>query len=324
MSKVVVRPAKLSELSWLLEVKETGQPLTDVSPIWVRKDVVKSGMVVPGPECHLYCEFGIVLSGRGLYQVEKEKAEDRPGDVFLGEPGVPHWGRILKYPRKSIVVYFLPSVLIEMGPESEGAKILHRFTGSRSLKQRLLRPPPGLRRELIAGFEEIAEEFKTRRFGREIRLRTLLMELLVKLLRWEEKEGNPPSTESEADWKRINKVLQYLREHYTEPLYAEKLALATGMSKTHLKVLFHSMLGMSWVKYLQAYRIHRAAALLSEPGFNVTETAFAVGFESLSHFNSVFHAFMGVSPREYGKRGMKAGKVRVSKSSARDSQHKKA
>jgi len=279
-----------------------------VAPIWVvRKHVITPGNTDPVPECHLYCEFGIVLSGKGLFQVEKETAEDKPGDVFLGEPGVPHWGKVLKYPRKGIVVYFLPSVLIEMGPESEGAKILHRFTSSRSLKERLLRPPPRLRKELVVGFEEIADEFETQRFGREIRIRTLLMELLVKLLRWEEKEGRPlVSIESEADWKRINKVLQYLREHYTEPLYAEKLALATGMSKTHLKVLFHSALGMSWVKYLQSYRIHRAAALLSEPGFNVTETAFAVGFESLSHFNSVFHAFMGVSPRDYGKRGAKS------------------
>src|SRR5437867_3302872 len=90
MSKVVVRPAKLSELSWLLEVKETGQPLTDVSPIWVRSSVVTTGnQQHPGPECHLYCEFGIVLSGKGLFQVQKEKTEDKPGAVFLGEPGVP-------------------------------------------------------------------------------------------------------------------------------------------------------------------------------------------------------------------------------------------
>jgi AraC-like DNA-binding protein len=56
-------------------------------------------------------------------------------------------------------------------------------------------------------------------------------------------------------------------------------------------------------KYLQGYRIHRAAALLGGSDCNVTETALAVGFESLSHFDATFQAFMGVSPRVYARHG---------------------
>ena len=63
---------------------------------------------------------------------------------------------------------------------------------------------------------------------------------------------------------------------------------------------------MPWSRYLQGYRIHRAAALLSQPGHNILETAMAVGFESLSHFNTIFRSVMGVSPRVYAKRA--AGK----------------
>ena len=51
--------------------------------------------------------------------------------------------------------------------------------------------------------------------------------------------------------------------------------------------------------YLQGYRIHRAAALLSEGRLNVTEAALEVGFDSLSHFNETFHSFMGVSPKSF-------------------------
>jgi AraC-like DNA-binding protein len=54
------------------------------------------------------------------------------------------------------------------------------------------------------------------------------------------------------------------------------------------------------VKYLQGYRIHRAAALMNEGKHNVTEAAMTVGFDSLSHFNVTFRAFMGVSPTHYG------------------------
>ena len=35
------------------------------------------------------------------------------------------------------------------------------------------------------------------------------------------------------------------------------------------------------------------------PDARVTEVAFNVGFETLSHFNTSFHALMGMSPTRY-------------------------
>jgi AraC-like DNA-binding protein len=69
--------------------------------------------------------------------------------------------------------------------------------------------------------------------------------------------------------------------------------------RTLTKILFRYALNLPWVKYLQGYRIHRAAALLSEGRLNVTEAALEVGFDSLSHFNETFHLFMGVSPKGF-------------------------
>jgi len=76
-------------------------------------------------------------------------------------------------------------------------------------------------------------------------------------------------------------------------------ARATGLSESRIKILFRYALNLSWVKYLQGYRIHRAAALLCEGRLNVTEAALEVGFDSLSHFNETFHSFMGVSPKSF-------------------------
>src|SRR2546423_13804153 len=106
MSKIVIRRTKLSELSWLLNVKESREHLTEISPILVRKSIVHSGQPFLTPEYHLHCEFGMNLNGKRLFMVEKEQAEAEPGDIFLGEPGVPHWGTIEKYPAEGIVVYF--------------------------------------------------------------------------------------------------------------------------------------------------------------------------------------------------------------------------
>ncbi len=303
MKDVAAHRTKLPELAWLLEVTESRQPLSETSPIWIRHGEILAGPPTPHPERHPYCEFGIVLAGVGISMVENEEAERRPGDLFLAGPGVPHWGRITKYPLRFITIFFLPSVVVEMGPQRDGPRILSRFTAKQSLEERLVRPPGPLRRRLTELLGEAVTEFKQKRFGREIRLRSLLLEAMVLLLRWEEAEGRNIGTEClEVDWRPVSRTLQYLRENYPEPIYAKNVARAAGMSESRLKVLFQNALGMSWVKYLQGYRIHRAAALLSEAGHNVTEAALEVGFESLSHFNATFRSFMGVSPSHYTHR----------------------
>ena len=288
-----------ADLTWLFDVTESRQPLSETSPIWARESLVHEGPPIRHPERHPYCEINILLQGKGPLLVEKEQLCRTPGTLALLGPGVPHWGRIQTYPLHSIMVYFLPSLLIELGPAS-GARILRRFTARQSLADRIIRPPRKMFEHLAGLFREILSEFEGERFGREIRMRTLLMEILVSLVRWEQRQGRVLALdELQADWRPILRTLQFLREHYAEPIYASDVARAAGVSESRLKVFFHEALGLSWVKFLQGYRIHRAAARLHESGHNVTEAALAVGFESLSHFNATFRSFMGASPKDY-------------------------
>jgi AraC family L-rhamnose operon transcriptional activator RhaR len=300
--QVKTRPTKVPELSWLSNVQESGLPLPSASPIWVRHGVVTAGPTIPHPERHPYCEFGILLEGSGIEFVGREEAERHPGDLFLAGPGVPHWFRVLRYPIRFATVYFTPSMLIELGPERDGTTVLRRFTSKQPLADRLVRLPASVRGNICHGFESIVAEFDEKRFGREMRLRILLMQMLVDLLRWEKAQGRDVGAHDLAgNWRHVEDALRYLRENFAEPIYAHQVAVAAKVSETRLKVLFREALGMTWGKYLQGYRIHRAAALLGESTWNVTETALAVGFESLSHFDATFHSFMGVSPREYAR-----------------------
>jgi AraC-like DNA-binding protein len=287
----------------LLDVTESRQPLNESSPIWVRGATVTDAASHPPPERHPYCEMNFVLEGAaGHCMIEREKVPRGPGELLLLGPGIPHSGINNKFPIRFITVYFLPWVLIEMGPENDGVRMLRRFTSQQPAAQRVVRMPPELSADFRRRFEEILEEFLQQGFGREARLRTILVEMLVHLVRWEQSLGrNIGGTELEIDWQPILKTLKYLRENYAEPIYAQNMARAVGLSESRLKYVFQKALGISWVKYLQGYRIHRAAALLNEGNHNVTEAAMAVGFDSLSHFNVTFRSFTGASPKNYWK-----------------------
>jgi len=240
------------------------------------------------------------LDGGGRIFVENEQAVSQAGDVMLLGPGIPHWGSIQQYPLRFVTVYFLPWVPIEMGPESDGIRVLRRFTARQSLTERLIRPPRNLLMQLTALFQKLVTEYEGQQLGREICVRSRLMDLIFTILRWEQAQGrNIGGEELEEDWRPLMKTLQYLRAHYSDPIYAREVARAAGLSESRLKQLFQQALGMSWVKFLQGYRIHRAAALLNESGYNVTEAALAVGFDSFAHFNKTFRAFMGVTPKDF-------------------------
>ncbi|MEP6663243.1 MAG: AraC family transcriptional regulator [Verrucomicrobiota bacterium] len=307
MKKKQSHRAQLGELSWLTEVKESVQPLTEQYPIWVRHGIVQTGPTIPHPERHPYCEFSTILEGSAVAYVGREDVERTAGDYFLAGPGVAHWYKGTHYPVRFAAVYFLPSVLIEMGPISDGMHLLRRFTARQTLAERLVRPPRHLEPRFKIIFAEIIAEFDEKKIGHEIRLRTLLMEMLVHLLRWEQKAGKESKiASSTTSWKPVEKALNHIQKHFNEVVYAKDLAAVAGVSQSRLKQLFHEHLGMPWSRYLQGYRLDRAAALLSQPGHSVLETALAVGFESASHFNTKFRSVMGMPPREYAKRA--AGK----------------
>ncbi|MBM3847020.1 MAG: hypothetical protein FJ405_12140, partial [Verrucomicrobia bacterium] len=212
------QPQKFEGLAWLLDVTESRQPLSETSPVWVRSVTVTEGPPTPHPERHPYCEISIILQGGpGTSMIEKEQVRRGAGEILLLGPGIPHWGDIERFPFSYITVHFLPWVLIELGPIRDGVRILRRFTAEQPAGDRVIRPSPKLRSEFIERFKELHREFEQPGFGREVRLRSLLIELLVRLLRWEMSLGRDIGAGGlETNWQPILKALDYMRQHYTE------------------------------------------------------------------------------------------------------------
>jgi AraC-like DNA-binding protein len=293
------------ESDWLGRVREVRDPIDLTHPLKVKHRRVTSGgslpqPSVPFPERHPYCEINLLIAGRGEQFLGTEKIERLTGDVMLIGPGIPHYGTCQAYPFEVIVVYFLPVVLFEMGPGGDGARMLARFTSSRSVAQGIVRPPKEFQARFTGYFQAMAKESEGQKPGWELCVHARLMDTLVELMRWEASTGkNVPQESASPNWSQIEKILQFIYRHFAEPLYIEQIAREAGLNAENLNALFHETFGMSCVQYLRAYRISHAASLLCLPGARVTEVAFSVGFETLSHFNTSFRRFQGVSPREY-------------------------
>jgi AraC-like DNA-binding protein len=293
------------DVSWLADVREVRHPINQIHPIRVQEYISVAGVqlprpTVPYPEQHPYCEFGFGFTGWSTQFVGTEKVAKGPNTMMLLGPGVPHYAIQQSSPSRSVSIHFLPTLLFEMGPEGDGVRMMARLTAAKHISEWVVALPKKVGGKIGDCFDQMVLESKNQRPGSEFRLRSLLMEALVEILRWEQATKVRLDLQSSAlNWTQVERALRFIYENYTEPLYVEQIARAAGLSVNGLQSLFREALGMSCVKYLRAYRISHATSLLAIPGARVTEVALAVGFETLSHFNVSFRNFAGMSPAAY-------------------------
>ena len=84
-----------------------------------------------------------------------------------------------------------------------------------------------------------------------------------------------------------------------ENISVAELANKLFISPSHLTRVFKHETGMSVIEYILQHKIEKAKEMLAQPGTKVYETALALGYTSLSHFNRIFHRYTGCTPKEY-------------------------
>ena len=97
----------------------------------------------------------------------------------------------------------------------------------------------------------------------------------------------------------IKRAKDYICEHQAEKLSLSHVSKAVNMSAFYFCKMFKRVTGINFTDYLSRVRIEKAKNLLLNPNLRVSEIAFEVGFQSLTHFNRVFKKLLGQSPTEY-------------------------
>ena len=97
----------------------------------------------------------------------------------------------------------------------------------------------------------------------------------------------------------ITKAKQFIREHHTEDLSLGQVAAAVHTSIFYFCKLFRKVTGTTFTEFVSRTRVERAKNLLLNPNLRISEIAYEVGFQSLTHFNRVFKNVVGESPTDY-------------------------
>lgn len=97
----------------------------------------------------------------------------------------------------------------------------------------------------------------------------------------------------------IQKAKEFIHNHQAEDITLGQVAKAVNTSTFYFCKIFKKYTGLNFTDYVSRVRIEKAKNLLLNPNLRVSEIAYEVGFQSLTHFNRVFKRIVGQSPTQY-------------------------
>ena len=118
-----------------------------------------------------------------------------------------------------------------------------------------------------------------------------------------EVKQNDMSTQSQIDYNRIAKAIEYIRSNFRLQPSLEEVAEKINLSPTHFQKLFSDWAGTSPKKFLQFISLEHAKNLLKEEKASLFDATFETGLSSTSRLHDLFVKIEGMSPAEYKKGG---------------------
>jgi len=101
---------------------------------------------------------------------------------------------------------------------------------------------------------------------------------------------------------RMKQAREYIERAYMDPdLRVSWLAAQAEVSEVYFRREFERCYGCTPGMYIRSVRLNQAKVLLQSGQYNVTDTALACGYDSLSYFSYDFHRLTGMTPSMYMK-----------------------
>ena len=98
---------------------------------------------------------------------------------------------------------------------------------------------------------------------------------------------------------RLRRVQEHLAANIAEPISLSDLAEAAGLSRMHFAAQFRAATGCRPHDYLLQHRVEHAKQMLTGTDTPLVEVALSTGFQTQSHFSTVFKRLVGETPARW-------------------------
>ncbi|MBQ8048432.1 MAG: helix-turn-helix domain-containing protein [Bacteroidales bacterium] len=248
---------------------------------------------------HKEFELNFIEKGKGVRRIVGDSVEEI-GDyelVLIGGADLEHVWEQGKCRSKDI-----REITIQFSGDIFGTELLSKNQFA-SIRRMLRRAEHGLAFPLssimrvYSTLDDIANE--NERFVQFLKFLYVLYELSIsddaRVLASSSFAHTARSNES----RRVEKVKQYINDHYAKPLKLADLAGLVGMSPVSFSRFFRQRTGRTLSDYIVDIRLGYAARMLVDSSKNISEICYECGFNNLSNFNRTFKSKRNYTPRDF-------------------------
>ena len=246
---------------------------------------------------HEDLQFIYVREGMVEVQTLDDHVRVCAGEAFFVNQQVVHYVRRLEACHYNSFIF--PSYFLSFYTGSPAKAMVERVTANKQVPFLHFLPEVEWHKRVIDLLEQLCkmEQEKDDFYPYEVLVHLVSIWLIIG------KNSIVPAAEKETVASiRMRKMLRYIEIHYGEDLTLSDLADSAGISKSECARCFRVCLNTTPYKYLNEYRLSKAAQLLAQSEEPVGVIAGRVGFSQMSYFGKCFKQKTGQTPREYRKK----------------------
>ena len=262
---------------------------------------------MPGDHSHKFYELVLVREGEARHFMNGELVPIRAGSVFLVPPGKIHGYRhtthlgiynilfteeILKIFQHDLSRIPNYQMLFHVQPEL--------FSNLRIKTDVLM-----LDRDHFTHSVNLADAIIREEKQKEPGGRTVVFGEFLHLIAYMIRHAGGGDATRKTSVYQISRLLAEMDRNCMKKWSLQDMASFVRMSQSNFRQQFRTMTGMPPITYLLRLRLRKAASLLRLSG-SIGDAAMRTGFPDSNYFSRQFHAYYGISPRQY-RRHCKSG-----------------
>lgn len=231
---------------------------------------------------HEHIELHYVMEGQTDFVLNHQRVSAREGTLVIINGNELHQG-FCRTPRMDacVIIFEMDALSRELAYQNI---IFHSLiTGDEEIKRLIM---------------AIQEENEAKELGYKLAVKGRLLQLITYLVRNYAQESltEKESSRRRRNLNRLNTVIQYIQEHYAEPVTNRELADLIHISEDRFNHLFKESMGMGPLRYISEIRLKKAKNLLEKKNCTVSEAALEVGYRDFNHFTRQFQKYYGCTP----------------------------
>jgi AraC-like DNA-binding protein len=268
---------------------------------------------------HEYFEVLYLCSGSAICHVQGRTFAFEEGDLLVLKSTLQNTIEWRTSPPGRMVALLFDPDLIRCDGAGDGAEYLAPFLLQDSDFPHVVTAKTGVPRDVLEFMLRIRSELPTSSPTARLAVRTYLKTLLMLLVNHYSRHTGTVQIyhHQQRAVERLRPVLQRIDENCGSAIQVGDAARMCGMSETQFMSAFKHVTGVSFMKYLNQYRIQRAQDLLVTTDRSIADISLDIGYCDQSYFSAVFRKLAGTTPAAYRRRYCRQEALEESHSDAR-------